>query len=144
MPRKCQEFSLIFRFKRTLRINTKRSRMRSQLVMLLVFHVVSPAVMASKNCVVTSLTNCYDNVGNDCTKDKDPITNKPLSDGEVICCYEYTSGSSVTGGGFVYCDLSNGGRYVAQDCQAGAICVTDFSTCLHECQVENYYDDIEE
>lgn len=122
MPRKCQAF---------LTQNQKQQafEMRSQLLMLLAFHLVSPAV--ANVCAVTDLSNCYDNIGNNCLKDTDPVYNTPLYDGEAICCYTETLGSSVTYG-YVACSRTTG-LYYAVPCASGQICATYFDLCEHEC-----------
>jgi len=103
--------------------------MRSQRLIVALFYLVSPVVIAGKNiCAVTSDSNCYDNVGQPCIGTKDP-SGSPVSQNEAICCYESTDGSQ---SGYVHCDFYTG-LWADAPCAIGQTCQTSFDTCQHDC-----------
>lgn len=104
------------------------SDMRSLLLAILVSHLLT--LSAGDNpCAVTSLDNCYNNVGFECGTDI--TTGDDVQPATSICCYDVFEGTELVGSGVVVCGTN--GVYFPVPCERPLLCHTNFSACSHTC-----------
>lgn len=81
-------------------------------------------------CAITTLDNCADNVGYDCTEGD--INDNPIEVGQDICCWDsFDEQGDQVGSGMVECGVD--GLFFAVSCEPPLKCKTDFNSCTHQC-----------